>query len=223
MKIIAYEPCKVVMLFPVEEVVPLGGAADPNVIAKVQERYQFTRGPDLKNEEIAKNGLKFEIGTFQFEGANVRITDFTLYRDGIVINAIRTDSAEAFLNDIVSYMQKEFSFRDFITKPRRYFQSQIVVEFNQSPAKLVQFFDKIAQSISGRLEKAYSLEVQMDFFRLDFDFDRIKNNAVSPLIQKFIIERRVGVPFSTERYFCAAPLRTASHEALLVEMQKCNG
>jgi hypothetical protein len=218
MKVIAYETCKVVMLFPLEEVVPLGGASDPDIVAKIRDRYRFTNSPDLKSEEIAKNGLKFEMGNFQFEKANVRITDFALYRDGIVVNATKTDAAEVFLDDIVSHMQKEFSFRDFITKPRKYFQSQIVVEFDRSPAKLIESLDKILKSLSKRLAETYEIEIPMEFSRLDLDFDRTINIAPA-LIQRVVIERRNGVPFDKERYFCAAPLRTADHEALLREIE----
>jgi hypothetical protein len=219
MEVIAYENCKVVMLFPLEEVVPLGGVSDPDVVAKVQERYRFTKGPDLKTDEVAKNGYKFEIGNFQFENATVRIGDFALYRDGIVVNATTTDAAEAFLDDVVSYMRKEFLFREFITEPRKYFQSQVVVEFDRSPAKLIHSFEQIIKSISDRLRETYSLEIPMGFTRLDIDFDRTQSRA-STLIQRVIIERRVGVPFDKERYFCAAPLRTADHEALLSEIER---
>jgi hypothetical protein len=218
MEVIAYESCKVVMLFPLEEVVPLGGVSDPDVVAKVQERYRFTKVPDLKTEEIAKNGYKFELGSFQFRGTNVRIADLALYRDGIVVNAVKTDATEAFLDDIISFMQKEFLFRDFITKPRKYFQSHIVVEFDRSPAKLIRSFEKIIKSISERLRETYSIEIAMDLMRLDLDFDRTKSDAPN-LIQKVVVERRVGVPFDKHRYFCAAPLRTADHEALLKEIE----
>lgn len=218
MEIVAYELAKVVMLFPLEEVVPLGGVNDPDVLAKVQERYHFTKSPDLKTDDVAKNGYKFEVGHFQLKNADIRVADFALYRDGIVINATTTDAAEAFLDDIIPYMQKHFLFRDFITKPRRYFQSKIIVEFARSPAKLIQHFEKITTSISKRLEETYSLEFPMDFMRVDFDFDRTKNNAPT-LIQKIIIERRVSIPFDKERYFCAAPMRTPDHAALLREIE----
>src|SRR5262249_30267200 len=140
--------------------------------------------------------------------------------DGIVVNAPTTDIAEAFLDDIVPYMQEQFQFRDFITIPRRYFQSQIVVEFDRSPAKLIQHFEKITSSISKRLIDTYALEIPMNFMRLDFDFDRTKTN-VPALVQKLFIERRVSVPFDKERFYCAAPLRTADHAALLSEIESC--
>ena len=77
---------------------------------------------------MAKNGYKFEMG--QLDNGNARIVDFALFRDGIVITAATTDAAEKFLDDIMPYMQKEFLFRNFITQPRKYFQSQIVVELS---------------------------------------------------------------------------------------------
>lgn len=218
MKIIAYELCRVTMLFPLEEVIPLGGVNDPNVIDKIRERYHFTRVPELKSEEIAKNGYKFESGHFQFRSSTVRIVDFALYRDGIVINGIKTDGVEAFLEDVISYMKKEFSFRDFITKPRRYFQSQIVVEFDRSPAKLIRSIEKITAAISGRLKKIYEMEIPMEFGRIDFDFDKTASRAPAA-VQRFIIERRTGIPFEKERYFCAAPMRTDEHEEVLREIE----
>jgi hypothetical protein len=216
MKVIAYDPAKIVMLFSLEEIVPLGGVGDPEVLAKVQGRYHFAKGPDLKTEDAAKNGYKFEAG--YLDDGNVRIGDFSLFRDGIVINAPTTEAAETFLDDVIPYMRKEFHFRDFITQPRKYFQSQIVVEFERPLAKLVQSFEKISSLLSKRLMETYSLEIPMDFMRLDFDTDRTRNHA-SNLIQKVIFERRVGVPFDKERYYCAAPLRTSEHEALLRDIE----
>jgi hypothetical protein len=218
MKIIAYETCRVTMLFPLEEIIPLGGASDPEVIAKVQARYHFVRGPDLKSEEIAKNGYKFEGGHFKHGEMTVRIVDFALYRDGVVINGVETEGVEAFLDDVVAFMQKEFGFRDFITKPRRYFQSQVIVEFAQSPSKLIRSFDRITAAISEPLKRIYDLEVPIGFARLDFETDRTTTHAPAA-IQRFIIERRAGISFDNERYFCASPMRTRDHVAVLEQIE----
>ena len=91
MEIVAYESAKVVMLFTLEEIVPLGGVSDPDVLTKVQERYHFTKVPDLKTEDVAKNGYKFETAHFQLTNSTARIGDFALYRDGIVVSAPTTE------------------------------------------------------------------------------------------------------------------------------------
>jgi hypothetical protein len=219
MKIIAYETCRVTMLFPLEEIVPLGGANDPEIIAKIQARYHFARGPDLKSEEIAKNGYKFESGHFTHGVAIARIVDFALYRDGVVINGIETSGVEAFLDDIIGFMKRDFSFRDFITTPRRYFQSQVIVEFARSPARLIHSFDKISKAISSPLNAIYDLDLPVDFARLDFEVDKLTTHAPAA-IQRFIIERRAGISFDKERYFCAAPMRTLDHVAVLKQIEE---
>ncbi len=222
MRIIAYETCRVTCLFPFEEVVPLGGANDREIVDGVKNRYRFLKGPELTGEAVAKNGYKFENGQFAFNAAPFTIIDFTIFRDGLVINATRTDGAEAFLEDVIAFMQREFSFRDFITKPRRIFLSQIVVEFDRPLEKLVQSVGKIASVISKPLKQIYEMEIPVKFARLDFDVDKTALPTPAPvgLQQRFILERRVGIPFEKERYFSAAPMRTDDHIKALEEIEK---
>jgi len=221
MKIVSYKTCRVTSLFPFEEVIPVTGANDREIVGKLKDRYSFLKPPDLTlpNEEFAKNGYRFEGGQFKIGSEIARIADFSIFRDGIVINARKTEYAEAFLDDVIAYSQKEFSFRDFTTRPRRYFQSQVVVEFERSPAKLIQSLDKITSVISKRLQEIYEMEIPMKFSRLDFGFDKTMPGAPRTTVQPFIIERREGVSYEKERYFCAAPMRTNSHIEVLKEIE----
>ena len=59
MKIIAYEASRLTILFPYEEVVPLAGVNDREIIEKVTARYKFLKSPSLVSEEITKNGYRF--------------------------------------------------------------------------------------------------------------------------------------------------------------------
>jgi len=220
MRVIAFETCRVTALFPFEEVTPLGGVSDLDVVEKIKSRYHFVKGPELTSEEIAKNGYKFETGKFSFESSSVRITDFAVYRDGIVINAAKTDVAEAFLDDVTAYMQKEFSFREFSTQPRRYFQSHIIVEFDQPLPKLITAFEGLSSAISEPLAEIYETKIPISFGRVDFTADKTKLSVRSPAtVHPFVIERRVNVPFEKERYFCSAPLRTNTHLAVLERIE----
>src|SRR5215469_3237065 len=128
MRIIAYETSRLTVLFPYEEVVPLAGLNDRDIVDKVAARYKFLKIPNLVSDETSKQGFKFEHGQITLNNAIERIIDFSIYRDGVVINAPKTDISEALLDDITGYMKDEFSYRDPITRPHRYFQSQIVVE-----------------------------------------------------------------------------------------------
>ena len=66
MKIVAFEAGRVTSLFPFEEVVPLGGTTDLDVVEKIKSRYQFVKGPELTTDEVSKNGYKFETGKFEY-------------------------------------------------------------------------------------------------------------------------------------------------------------
>jgi hypothetical protein len=220
MKIIAYETSRLTVLFPFEEVVPLAGVNDREIIEGIGARYKFLKTPNLISDDVAKNGYRFEAGQFSINNTIERITDFSIFRDGIVINAPRTDNSEAFLDDIIGYMKDVYSYRNFITQPRRYFQSQLVAEFERSPEKLIASLNTIAGIISEPLKEIYGTEISMRFGRVDFAADKTKLSAPAPTtVHPFIIERRAGVPFETERYFCSAPMRTATHVAVLEKIE----
>lgn len=219
MKIIAYETSRLTILFPYEEVTPLVGLNDRDIIEKVASRYKFLKSPNLIGDETSKSGFRFEHGQITLGNAIERINDFSIYRDGVVINAPKTDISEALFADISSFMKDEFSFRDPVTRPRKYFQSQIVVEFERSPERLITSFDEIVAIVSEPLKEIYSADVPMQLARIDLGADKAKLSTTMT-VQAFIIERRTGVSFEKERYFCSAPMPTATHIAVLEKIEK---
>jgi hypothetical protein len=220
MRIIAYETSRLTVLFPYEEVVPLAGVNDREIVEKITARYKFLKSPSLVGEETTKSGYRFEAGQITVHGTVERIADFAIFRDGIVINSAKTDNSEALLDDVIGYMKHEFSYRDFITPPRRYFQSQIVVEFDRSPEKLIVPLNKIAAAISEPLKEIYGSDIPMKFGRLDFAADKLGLSVPAPTtLHNFIIERRFGIPFEKERFFCSAPCRSATHVSVLEKIE----
>jgi hypothetical protein len=222
MRVIAYETARVTLLFPFEEVAPLGGADGVAIVQAVAQRYSFARPPDLSvsREEINKTGLKFEDGKFQFEGELVNINNLGVYNDGLNIDASTTERAEAFLNDLVGFLRSDFQFRGFTSHPRKFFWSQVVVEFERPLARLISGFEKFAFIINKTVASIYGPDTPLpNFARLDFEWDRTKNTAPNP-VPRFYVERRLGVPFEQERYFCGAPMQTRDHLRVLEELER---
>jgi hypothetical protein len=221
MRVINYDTSRVTALFPLEEVLPLSGINDRELIEAVTNRYRFLRSPDLAKDDITKDGYKFASGQFSFQSSIFRINEFSIFRDGLVILAATTDGSEAFIDDLIDFVRRVFSFREFETKPRRFFQSQIVAEFDRSPEKLLKSLSEIVAAISEPLSEIYGTEIPMEFARFDFAFDksRVPNPALSA-VHGFIMERRVGVPFNKQRFFCAAPMRTKNHIEVLEKIER---
>jgi hypothetical protein len=221
MNIISYDHAKVTVLFPFEEVAPLGATSGISIVSKIVDRYNFRKGPDLNQSqaEIAKNGLKFENATAIIHGTNINIIECVVFSDGVVVTSPTTEQSELFWDDISSWMITENGFRDFTEVPIRRFVSQLVVEFNKPLERLIRPFEAMAKIISDRLSPIYGQDVPLGFSRLDLEYDKMSFKS-SIIVPKFIIERRQGISFNKERYYCSAPIRTNEHIVILETIER---
>jgi hypothetical protein len=221
MKIVAYEASRMTVLFPLEEVTPLGGPTSDKIVDKVAERYEFTKLPNLNvtNDEIDKSGIRFERGILKKAGSNINIIEFVVFNDGVVIGSQTTEDAELFWSDIFAWLRTEHGYREFATPPLLRYISQIIVEFDSPLINFMKDFEKLSSPVSKVLSAIYDAEIRMDFSRIDLEFDRIGNKSALN-IPRFIIERRVQIPFERERYMCSAPMRTRDHISVLEEIER---
>lgn len=221
MRLIGIDTGRATWLFPLEEIAPLEPLDRGRLTAAIVERYRFKVFPaaDTPVEEINKNGAKFQHGVFAFDSRRANITELAVFNDGIVVNANSTEAASAFIEDLLAYVRSNFGFREFTSKVRRVLVSQVIVEFDTRLAALVPIFKKIGTLISEETSQTYDVPIVMDFGRLDFLFDREKA-GINYAAPRFLIERRAGVPFSQERYYCSASMHSASHLRILAEIER---
>jgi hypothetical protein len=168
---------------------------------------------------MAQNGLQFGMGHFKINGTTVTITDFRVYNDGLVAISEKTDWAEAFLEDVISWVKLEFGFREISSGIRKLYASTIVVEFERPLSRLLRGYELISALISARTMTVSSEKRVMQLARLDFDVDRTAL-AGQLALPKFVLERRANVSFAQERYFSDGPMHSADHLAVLEEIEK---
>lgn len=220
MRLIAYEVGRTSLLFPLEEISPLIPNDGREVAEAIVARYNFRGFPPINasREELSKNGAKFENGLFTLNKKPVSIAEFTAYNDGIVVSASTTEIASAFIDDLLEFLRRDYGFREFISKTQRTFISQVVVEFERPLSGLLPTFNRLMSLIGAQTEQTYGIPAKMDFARIDFGLDTVTNH-VRYLTPRFLMERRPGIPFEQERYFCSAPMHTRSHLAILEEIE----
>jgi hypothetical protein len=220
-RLIAVETGRATWLFPLEEIAPLEPLDRGQLTAALVERYGFKVFPasNATAEEINKNGAKFQNGFFSFNGKRANVAELAVFNDGIVVNSNSTESASAFIEDLINFVRSNFRFRDFTSRVSRILVSQVVVEFDTRLAALVPLFEKIVALINKETDQLYETPASMDFGRIDFLFDKEKAN-VDHAAPRFLIERRAGVPFSQERYYCSASMHSDSHLRILKEIEK---
>lgn len=52
MNLVSLETGRTTWLFPVEEILPLGGADGPRITAAITSKYKFTHPPRIRQERI---------------------------------------------------------------------------------------------------------------------------------------------------------------------------
>ena len=166
-----------------------------------------------------KKGLRFGLGRFEIDGAQVGISDFLIYTDGIVAIAQKTEWAEKFLEDIVGWVKSEFGFRDVVTGIRKLYVSTLIVDFDRPLSRLLSGYERISEIISSRAITILPEKRPLQFSRLDFEVDK-KTVEGQIALPKFVLERRAGVSFSQNRYYCLAPMQTTTHIEVLTEIEK---
>jgi hypothetical protein len=125
---------------------------------------------------------------------------------------LSTDHATAFIQDLREFaLESGFSFPD-PSKIKRGFVSVLVVE---SDALLLSINPKLLPLIQYIQSKIVTLDGkprEFDFTRIAFASEDL-SKPLAPV--SFLFERRLELPFSSNRYYTEAPLQTQEHFELL--------
>jgi hypothetical protein len=212
MNLISTEHGQSLQLYLAEEVRPSSGLYLPDLIRRISERYAFAVGPP-NYETVMKEGAKFKEGRFVLEGRTIAIKDLGFFVDGVLAVAWNTDDSEAILNDLIIWAAQNFGIREPRTKLPRRFVSSVVVEFDAELARALTAFDELREGFASAIKESYGMEPEINASRIALSADPTKLPPQTTF--EFNIERRVGRPFSENRYFSSATLPTASHLDLL--------
>ena len=178
----------------------------PDLIHGVVARYSFVKYPTV--EELLRNEMKFSIGKFK----DIQIQELSIYGDGVIISsACDTDILVDFLNDIFSWCRDAFGIDTMLgVKPETYFESTIIVRADVDLANAVAPKADIGATINRAFSHASSIEGAFASTGFIFDIDaRTFAGRRKPI--QFMVERRLGVPFEENVFYCRAPLPTKAH------------
>ncbi len=204
-------------LFLAEEVRPRSGLYLPDVIRRISERYAFAIGP-TNYEIIVKEGARYKDGRLVTEGRTIAIKDLGFFVDGVLAVAFNTDDSDLVLNDLILWATESFGLREPRTKLPRKYVSSVVVEFDAELGRALLAFDELQERFASAVKNKYGIDPEINASRITLAADPTKLPAGTTF--EFIIERRVGRPFSENRYFSSASLPTTSHLDLLAAFER---
>ena len=215
MNIVAFSSGSFIVLFPLEAFTPLSGLNERRTVDAIRERYKFVSSPDMSSSraELEQTGIVFERGVHETAAGQVAINRLSVHNDGVVVRSNRTEHAEAFFNDVTSWLIKEHECRQVRQKPL--YVSEIVVDFEAPVANMINNSKEIVNLLLSHVDKRREVKAAA-FSALSFEFSTKDSMAAA----KFLIERRVGTTVDDERYFCSAPLTTERHLEVLQEIER---
>jgi hypothetical protein len=209
MELIAHELSRIVYLTNV--VRRAGGIFLPDIAQSVLQRYSFVKFPNV--DQLQSESQTFAIGKFQ----NVQIDELKVYSDGMVVSAkCGTELLLEFVTDLFGWTRDEFGLEQIaILKPETYFESGLIVRANKDITSVL----SPPKRVSSVLEKALAehAEYQPSGIFYETDSEGLKTRRRPT---RFALERRVGLPFSANVFYSAAPLATADHLSLLTTLEE---
>ncbi|MEI7668533.1 MAG: hypothetical protein WCJ33_00420 [Pseudomonadota bacterium] len=218
MKIISHELGKVLRLFVADEIHPAQGINLPDLINGIAQRYNFLP-PDLSSDN--KGGREFKYGKININGDLINISSLTIYSEAVAVNIGDTSKSLIVINDLFDWLQSEFKFRKPVTQPKDFYESHLVVEFDSDLDNFIKPFAKISKLLSTLINETYDISVKVDFsgFAISADSTLLPSYLTPIFNNNFTINRRIGIAFSQNRYYCTAPFPTDKHIKLLENVE----
>jgi len=198
MKVVSYSGGLSSIRVVSDEIAPIKGVHLPTLFAAVAARYHCDAAPTL--EEAAKTGARFRNGRMEGTEGQINIGELGVFNDGVSVVTTNTADSDRVLGDVQNWLQHEFHFREPTTTPIRYCQSDLVVKFANAPDRLLAPFAQLVEFVQSETARP------MAFSRFAFGAE----SSAGP-ISEFVVERRVGVPWSEELYFSKASISTRAH------------
>jgi hypothetical protein len=202
------------IIYFTQRVRPAGQVYVPEAVQKLAQRYSFAKLPSV--EELTRFPIAFSLGKFK----DVQIDEFQIYNDGLIVSAkANTKILDAFISDLLSWSEKEFGLvEDSTAKSEKFIESAIIVKSTKNLTLSLSPRNDVAEILNRtfRGELAGVGPYHLSGFVLDCDPLQFAGRR-KPM--RFVLERRVGVPFSDNVFFSHAPLHTGDHLKVLSDLE----
>ncbi|MGC2111095.1 MAG: hypothetical protein WA655_16385 [Candidatus Korobacteraceae bacterium] len=194
---------------------PQGTVFFPDLVAKLVEKCGFQKFPQTLQDFDEQKGVDFLAGRW----GRINIEKLTVYNNGILLDTrVSTSISEQVLSEALEWVRQV----GVVYQPQMIKRKGFLSSFSfYSDAPLLgptTAFNKLEQSLSRIIQERTGLNLVHQPTRLDFDFDRTVAQQLP--IAMFTIQRRAVTPFSENKYFTEAPLRSEEHVALIEEFER---
>lgn len=209
-----------------DDVVPHVGTMTRDILDFVGTSYKFAVKPTIPPgvAPFMVQNYIFQSGELVSGDSKLPIIQLAIIPNGDMVTATTTEIADKIMDDFMERLDATFGFRFATAEKRRVYQSNVVVEFDVLVDEKISAFKKIEQILNGASIRSAPFEIK----RLAFGYGDIQQIQSISSIEEiensdFVIERRSAEPYSRNRYFCSAPVKTSRLIALLQDIERALG
>jgi hypothetical protein len=197
-------------LFEITELNRSGTVYYPEVVAGLVERYGFMKYPTKPEEFDEEKGIEFIGGR---SGKRV-IEKLVILSSGIYLDTgIDTDASESLWFELMEWAVQTLgvSFSPEIVT-RRVYVSSLIFRTEVPMLAVHPMCAEIGRIASEQVERNYGRSLNYEPAGISIAFDQTLTKLGTAA---FTVQRREGVPFSENKYFSSAPVKTDIHIELL--------
>lgn len=208
MKLLSVQLARALWFFDINELNPGGRDIFTHLLPAIIEDYKFKVFP--KPGDDLSQGMKLLHGEFVNKDGTVLAVNCTVFNDGITVDTFSsTDDSEEILEEFLTDLPEGFVYSpDMVT--RKAYLSQVTVRCSKPlrslNQKLADFANHISAALGGPVFELSGIEFGPD-----------QTLAIKPA--SFSFQRKIGEPYTSERYWSQAPVPTKKHLELLLEFE----
>lgn len=183
----------------------------PELVKKIQERYQFWQHPKSPEEFDLNSGAKFKTGVFE----GTLIDTLSIYRNGLSVEG-RADNAklDAIIDDILAFTGREFNIHFEPSEPlSKGFASAVEVRGDPSIAQKLAAFSPVLERLTLMVAKYGFTITNYEVTGFIAQSEPEAGEPTAP--SRFIFEHRAGTRLDSGVYYSEAPVSTQEHMELL--------
>ncbi len=217
MQLLSVGLARSVWLFDINELNPTGKSIFPDILVWLGEKYSFQTFPKaIADIDQEKKAYLFKSGQFQTDADTISV-NFSIYNDGVVAETwASTDKGDALLEEILRSAASKYGlvFRPEMVRTKQYV-SEVNVRLDHHLNNLNPKIAPFCQMIGGLFVRHNLPPFEMTGMIFSPD---VSASSYKP--PGLLIERKMGSPFTENRFWSKSPFTTKDHLVALEEFEK---
>jgi hypothetical protein len=216
MQLLSVGIARSIWLFDINDLNPTGKSIFPDVLLWLGEKYSFQTYPkSLADTDQEKKGFLFKAGEFQTSDDTI-VVNLSIYNDGIIAETwSSTEKGDLFIEDVQRSLISKYGLTFTPETVRKQYISEVVVRLDHPMSNINPRLAQFCKMMTDMFTRHHLPPFEATGMVFGQD-----TSATAYKPPGFGVERKVGAPFSDNRFWSRSPFTTGEHLRALEEFER---